>query len=311
MSYRNRLPQLDNTLFITDGGLETTLIFQDGLDLPHFAAFSLLDSEAGIERLRRYFEIYIEIARAHGMGIVLETPTWRASADWGRMLGYDDAALAAINRRSIVLLLDIRAELETPATRMVISGILGPRGDGYRAQARMGVDEAGAYHAPQIATFAQTDADMLTAYTLNYVNEAIGIVHAAKKAAMPIVISFTLETDGRLPSGEALADAVERTDAATGAYPVYYMINCAHPTHFESTLHAGGAWRTRIRGVRANASKRSHAELDASSELDAGDPHELGEQYRALRQLLPQLIVVGGCCGTDHRHVAAICNACV
>lgn len=311
MSYRNHLPQLDNTLFITDGGLETTLIFQDGIDLPHFAAFGLLDSQAGIDRLRRYFEMYIGIARAQGVGIVLETPTWRASADWGGLLGYDEAALAAINRRAVALLVDIRTELETPATRMIISGILGPRGDGYRAQGRMSVNEARAYHAPQIATFAQTDADMLTAYTLNYVDEAIGIVHAAKEAAMPVVISFTLETDGRLPSGEALADAIERTDAATGTYPAYYMINCAHPTHFEATLHAGGAWRARIRGLRANASKRSHAELDASTELDAGDPHELGEQYRALRPLLPQLTVVGGCCGTDHRHVAAICSACV
>lgn len=310
MSYRNHLPQLD-TLFITDGGLETTLIFQDGIDLPHFAAFGLLDSQAGIDRLRGYFERYIGIARAQDVGIVLETPTWRASADWGGLLGYDEAALAAINRRAVALLVDIRKELETPATRMIISGILGPRGDGYRAQGRMSVNEARAYHTPQIATFAQTDADMLTAYTLNYVDEAIGIVHAAKEAAMPVVISFTLETDGRLPSREALADAIERTDAATGAYPVYYMINCAHPTHFEATLHAGGAWRARIRGLRANASKRSHVELDASTELDAGDPHELGEHYRALRPLLPQLTVVGGCCGTDHRHVAAICSACV
>lgn len=308
--YRKHLPQLDDTLYMTDGGLETTLIFHDGVDLPHFASFTLLDSEAGIERLRSYFERYIDIARAQGVGIVLEAPTWRANPDWGRLLGYDEVALASVNRRAIALLADIRAAWETPASRIVISGNLGPRGDGYRADARMSAAEAHAYHAPQIRTFAHTDADMVAAFTLNYVDEAIGIVEAAKDAAMPVAISFTLETDGRLPSGDTLADAIRRTDEATAGYPVYYMINCAHPTHFESVLREDGAWRARIRGLRANASKRSHAELDESTELDVGNPHELGEQYRALRTLLPRLNVVGGCCGTDHRHVAAICSAC-
>ena len=126
---------------------------------------------------------------------------------------------------------------------------------------------------------------------------------------MPAAISFTLEIDGKLPSGDTLADAIARTDAETGAYPAYYMINCAHPTHFEHVLRDGGAWTKRIRGLRANASARSHAELDESTELDDGNPEELGVQYRELRSLLPQLTVVGGCCGTDHRHVAAICKA--
>jgi len=308
--YRRQLPQLRDRLFVTDGGLETTLIFHDGIDLPYFAAFDLLKAEAGIERLRGYYRRYAEIARRRGLGLVLESPTWRANPDWAAKLGYDAMLLADANRKAIGLMLEIRDELETRRSPMVISGNIGPRGDGYRAEARMTVDEARDYHAAQIETFAQTDADMASAFTMNYAEEAIGIVAAARAAALPVAISFTLETDGRLPSGETLGSAIERTDAATDAYASYFMINCAHPTHFERELRSGGAWRSRIRGLRANASKRSHAELDESTDLDAGDPQELGGEYRSLRGLLPGLRVVGGCCGTDHRHVAAVAHAC-
>lgn len=308
--YRNRLPQLENRPFLTDGGLETTLIFHDGVDLPHFAAFDLLKDDAGTAILRRYFTRYAALARARGTGIVLESATWRANPDWASKLGYDAVALADANRKAIGLLLEIRDAVESPATPIVASGNLGPRGDGYRPGARMSVGEARAYHGPQVKTFAATGADMVAAFTMNYVEEAIGIVIAANDASMPVAISFTLETDGRMPSGDTLSAAIERTDAETAGYPSYYMINCAHPTHFESIVRDSGDWTKRIRGLRANASKRSHAELDESIDLDIGDPHELGAQYRALRHSLPGLSIVGGCCGTDDRHVQAICDAC-
>ena len=307
--YRHRLPQLANRLFATDAGLETELVFLDGRDLPHFAAFDLLRDNAGFERLRAYYLRYAEIARAHRLGLVLETPTWRASPGWGAKLGYDREGLADANRRAVGLLLEIRAAFETPATPVVVSGNLGPRGDGYRPDSRMTVAEARDYHDWQIGTFASTDADLVSAFTMNTVEEAIGVAAAAKAHAMPAVISFTLETDGRLPSGQGLAEAIEATDAATDGHPAYYMINCAHPTHVAPALRAGGGWRDRVRGVRANASRRSHAELDASTDLDDGNPEELGAQYRELRPLLPRLTVVGGCCGTDHRHVGSICRA--
>jgi S-methylmethionine-dependent homocysteine/selenocysteine methylase len=308
--YREHLPQLDDRLFLTDGGLETTLVFHEGLDLPCFAAFDLLKDEEGIDILRRYYDRYVEIARAHGVGVVLESPTWRANADWGDRLGYDAATLADANRKSIGLMLEIRAATEHPSAPMVISGNLGPRGDGYQVEARMTAAEAQSYHARQIETFAQTDADLVSAFTINYVEEGIGIVRAAQAVDMPVVISFTVETDGRLPSGEGLDEAIGRTDTETGGYAAYYMINCAHPTHFCHVLDDGGKWRERIRGLRANASCRSHAELDDSTELDTGDPGELGTQYRKLRRILPRLTVLGGCCGTDHRHVQAIFTAC-
>ena len=307
--YRHNLPQTRDRLFMTDGGLETTLIFHEGLDLPYFAAFDLLKNEQGLNILRRYFTRYAEIACNNGLGLVLESPTWRANTDWATKLGYDAVKLADANRKAIELMLEIRAEHETPESPMVISGNTGPRGDGYRAETRMTVQQAHDYHCPQIETFAQTDADMVAAFTMTYLEEAIGIVKAARDAGMPVAISFTLETDGHLPSGDTLAHAIGHTDQETGGYPVYYMINCAHPTHFEKELQVGGSWRSRIRGLRANASRRSHAELDESTELDDGDPQELGGQYHALQALLPELHVLGGCCGTDHRHVESICHA--
>jgi S-methylmethionine-dependent homocysteine/selenocysteine methylase len=304
--YRRHLPQLGDDLFLTDGGLETSLVYQQGINLPCFAAFDLLKNDEGLDVLRRYFYDYVAIARRYGVGVVLESPTWRANADWAHKLGYDAQALADANRRSIGLLLEIRAHAETASMPMVISGNIGPRGDGYRADTRMTAAQARDYHAQQIRKFADTDADMVSAFTLNYVDEAVGVVQAARDASMPVVISFTVETDGRLPSGETLAEVVENTDALTDGYAAYYMINCAHPTHFGHVLARGAGWRERIRGLRANASRCSHAELDACTTLDAGDPAELALQYHALRALLPRLNVLGGCCGTDHRHVEAI-----
>lgn len=307
--YRHALPQLNDRFFLTEGGLETTLIFHDKIDLPCFAAFDLLKDEAGTSLLENYYLRFGRMAREQGCGAVLETPTWRANADWGARLGYDADGLAQANRKAVALLLRVRNECETSATPIVISGNLGPRGDGYRAQARMQASEARVYHLPQIATFADTDADMIAAFTMSHVEEAIGIISAAHSCAMPVAISFTLETDGRLPSGDSLQQAIEMADEETGGYAAYYMINCAHPSHFEHVLRSGGQWLQRIAGLRANASRRSHAELDEAPDLDDGNPEELGGEYRALRHSLPNLRVVGGCCGTDHRHVEAICKS--
>lgn len=308
--YRNRLPQMSGGMFLSDGGMETTLIFHDGMDLPHFASFVLLDSEAGRQSLKRYYEKYLEIARSRDVGFILDSATWRANPDWAEKLGYDAQALKAINVSAIALLEELRAKWESPATPCVISGAIGPRGDGYKA-GKMDAGEAEAYHSAQIAAFAETGADMVAAYTLTNIDEAIGIARAARARAMPCAISFTLETDGRLVTGKTLQEAIETVDGETGAYPAYYLINCAHPTHFETALAAGEPWMKRILGAKANASTKSHAELDESTTLDAGDPVDLGHRYRVLRQRFPSMRILGGCCGTDHRHVAAICEACV
>jgi S-methylmethionine-dependent homocysteine/selenocysteine methylase len=298
------LPQLGDDLFLTDGGMETWLVHERGFELPRFASFPLLDDARGADALREYFAPYVELARANEAGLVLDAPTWRASSHWGELLGYDAEQLADANRRAVALVEDVRRE--APEVRIVIGGCVGPSDDAYAPSEQVSAEDACAYHRAQIETFAETTADFVNALTLTYSAEAIGIARAANAAGMPVAISFTVETDSRLPGGEALGDAIAAVDGA--AKVDYFMVNCAHPTHFANAL-ADGAWRDRIWGIRANASRKSHAELDEAEELDAGDPEELAGHYPRLREQLPNLRVAGGCCGTDDRHIAAICAA--
>jgi homocysteine S-methyltransferase len=292
--------------FLTDGGLETSLVFRDGIDLPDFAAFPLLDSDHGRAELARYYEAYLDLAEETGSGFVLDTPTWRANLDWGARLGYDAIRLAAVNRRSVEFVTALADE--RPGLRRVINGVIGPRGDGYVVGATMSAAEAAAYHGLQARAFAEAGAEMISAITMTYADEAIGVVRAATAVSLPVVISLTTETDGRLPSGQALGDAINQIDAATGGAPAYFMINCAHPTHFADELDPSHEWVRRIGGVRANASRLSHAELDEATELDRGDIAELGSLYRELSSVL-QLRVVGGCCGSDDEHIRTIHRA--
>ncbi|EDX86981.1 Homocysteine S-methyltransferase, putative [Synechococcus sp. PCC 7335] len=312
LNFLDKTQQSENRLFITDGGLETDLIFQQGIHLPDFAAFVLLNDVMGVAALRRYFEKYVAIAHRYGVGLILESPTWRANSDWGDRLGYDAEALARVNQQAITLLHTIRLEAQNP-TSVVISGCIGPRGDGYSPSSQMDIQSAQEYHTAQVETFALScaanRADMVSALTMTYVEEAIGIAFAARKARIPVTISFTVETDGRLPSGQSLRSAIEQVDQATDCAPAYYMINCAHPTHFQQTVAVDEPWTERIYGIRSNASRKSHAELDDSDTLDQGSPVELGWQSVELAKSLPNLAVLGGCCGTDYRHIEAICQA--
>ncbi|MDY7104804.1 MAG: homocysteine S-methyltransferase family protein [Actinomycetota bacterium] len=295
--------------FLTDGGIETTLLHDDGLDLPYFAAFPLLVRRAGRDALRRYFDSYAALAASFGTGVVLETPTWRASREWARLVGYDDGALARANREAVALVEEVRPRHETDACPVVISGCIGPRSDGYTPLEMMTAGEAADYHAAQIATFADTRADLVTAMTMTYPAEAVGITRAAREAGMPVVISFTVETDGSLPTGESLPESIALVDEASGGYPAYYMVNCAHPTHFAHVLDRGDVPAGRLRGVRANASVLSRDELDEAPELDRGDPADLAARYGELRRRHPSLTVFGGCCGTDTAHLGAIADA--
>jgi len=300
---------VDHRPYLTDGGLETTLIFHDGIDLPMFAAFDLLKDETGRACLENYYRRYAGMAVESQCGFVFESPTWRASRDWGEKLGYDADRIAALNREAIDLMTSIRRDLETDNSPMIISGNIGPRRDGYVVDTQMSAADARDYHQHQVDALVAAGADLVTAITLTYPNEAIGIVLAARHADIPVVISFTTETDGRLPSGHSLEDAIRIVDEATQRGPAYYMVNCAHFDHFGPALSPGADWTLRIRGIRANASRLSHAELDEAEELDAGDPREFGALCRNLRDRFPALAVFGGCCGTDHRHVDAVRRA--
>ncbi|MBB4123054.1 homocysteine S-methyltransferase family protein [Martelella radicis] len=306
---RNRLPLAGDAFLLTDSGLETYLIFHEGLDLPSFASYPLLETAEGMAVLETYFRRHLRIAARHGTGFVLEAPTWRANRDWGATLGHTPEDLRRFNQKAIAMLEKLRGEMAEQAP-VLISGNAGPRGDGYQPDTAMTAKEAEDYHGEQIGWFAETAADMVGGFTFTTVAEGVGFIRAATARDLPSVVAYTVETDGRLPDGTPLAEAIRETDAATGSAAAYLMINCAHPDHFRPAIEAGEEWTKRIGGIRANASRMSHEELDNATELDDGDPAGLGEDYRALIGLFPNVRVFGGCCGTDHRHVAAIAKAC-
>ena len=300
----SELPQLGGSVFLTDGGLETDVIFHRGVDLPEFASFVLHETPAGEAVLRDYYSEYLGIASHSGFGLVLETTTWRASKDWGSRLGYDAARLRAVNERSVQFFRELRSS-DADGT-VVVSGCVGPRGDAYADLGPASADDALDYHLPQVEVLAASGVDLVSALTLTNTAEAIGFVRAAQRCSIPAVVSFTVETDGRLPSGVSLMEAVATVDRETHAAAAYYMINCAHPDHFTHVFDGHDPALGRVRGVRANASRLSHAELDESIELDDGDPDEFGVQIATLHRDRHDISILGGCCGTDARHIAAI-----
>jgi len=289
---------------MTDGGIETILLFRDAFDLPDFAAFPLLYDREGRAAMRRYFESFLDLAADHGIPFLFGTPTWRANSDWGDRLGFSSAELAAANEDAV----RFAREVAEGRPSVLIDGILGPRGDGYVVSDRMNIDEATDYHLTQIKALQEAGVDRITALTLGYPEEAIGVVRAAAAVSAPVVPSFTVEVDGRLPDGTSLGDAIAHVDDATGGSALFFMVNCAHPTHIARGLDDSVSAH-RIGGLRANASILSHAELDEAEELDEGDPVALGRDNAALREMLPNVRVLGGCCGTDSRHVGEIVSA--
>jgi S-methylmethionine-dependent homocysteine/selenocysteine methylase len=288
--------------YVSDGGLETDLIFNRGVALPEFASFPLVEDEHGRGLLRSYYDGYAAVARETGAGLTLESPTWRANPDWAAKLGYDAAALDRLNRKAVEFLEQLR-DSYTDIEDVRIMGAIGPRGDGYAASGKVDPDEAADYHRAQVAALAFAGADLVAAYTLTGPEEGVGITQAAREVGVPVLVGFTVETDGKLPDGTALGDAVALVTAE--AAPDGFIVNCAHPTHITPALDDGD-WLSRIVQVNPNASILSHAELDAAETLDTGDIGLLTSSYDILRTRLPSLAIIGGCCGTDTRHVAAL-----
>lgn len=307
-NYRNELPQLSGDLFLTDAGLETDLIFNHGIEIREFAAHTLLPDEHGREAVANYLRGFLSLANEHDAGFVLDSQTWKAHLHWAADLGESEQELRQSNEYSVAFIAGLRDEFSGNKKPIVLNGVIGPRGDAYAPEARLAANEAQEYHSKQIGWLAETNVDMVTALTFTQSDEAIGVVRATQAAGLPVVISFTVETDGSLPTGQPLKDAIAAVDAATDAAAAYFMVNCAHPDHFANVLEDAD-WARRIRGLRCNASRLSHAELDECEVLDDGNPEELADQYKAIKTLMPWLNVFGGCCGSDLRHVARIASA--
>ena len=306
--YRHALPQLNGDIFLTDAGLETDLIFNHGIDIREFAVHTLLPESSGRAALAKYLRGYLDLAKSQGTGLVLDSQTWKAHMHWTDDLGATEAEIRTANQDAIKFIAQLREEFAGNTSAVVLNGVVGPCGDAYAPEAAVAIDQAEAYHAKQLAWLAETDADMVTALTFTQSDEAARFARSARTVGLPSVISFTVETDGSLPTGQPLNEAIEAVDAASDNAPAYYMVNCAHPDHFAHVL-GNEAWAQRIRGLRCNASRQSHAELDACEVLDDGNPHELVQQYRDMRQKMPWLNVFGGCCGSDIRHVTEIAYA--
>lgn len=295
-----------DTPFMTDGGFETWLFFQQGFEAPEFAAIVLMDEEEARQAMRRYFDGFLEMAQSAGTGYVLDTNTWRGCPIWAPALGKSENEMLRLNRDAVDFSRTIRDDWQSRVSPVLLNGVVGPAGDGYAPGDLPSAADARSTHRAQIETFADAGVDMISAITMTNVGEATGIVQAASDASLPVVISFTVETDGRLPTGDLLGEAIEYVDNATGDAPIYYMVNCAHPEHFSDAIAKGAGWVGRIGGIRANASRMSHEELDAAETLDEGNPEEFGALHADLASLLPNLRVIGGCCGTDHRHVGCV-----
>lgn len=294
--------------FLTDGGFETWLFFQQGFEAPEFAAIVLMDDDAARRAMRRYFDGFLKMAEAAQTGYVLDTNTWRGCTHWGAKLNRSAEEMLRLSSDAVEFAKQIRSDWQARVSSILINGVIGPAGDGYAPGKSPSVSEARDMHRPQIETFARSGVDMISAITMTNIGEATGISQIASEEKLPVVISFTVETDGRLPTGELLGDAIRAVDDATNNAPLYYMVNCAHPDHFTETVATEANWVSRIGGVRANASRLSHAELDVAEVLDDGDPQEFGDLHAGLVRLLPNLRVVGGCCGTDHRHIGCVSN---
>lgn len=306
--YRDALPQLYGNFFLTDAGMETDLIFNKGIDIPEFAAHTLLPNATGRQAMIDYLSSFLALARDRNVGFILDAPTWKAHPHWAHDLGASEEDLRRANHEAVALIAKLRKQFSSNSQPIVLNGLIGPCGDAYAPEDAMTPSEAEDYHSRQIGWLAETEIDMVSALTFTQSDEAIGVVRAAGKVGLPVVVSFTVETDGNLPTTEPLCDAIDAVDAATARGPAYYMVNCAHPDHFADRLD-GTRWARRLRGLRCNASRMSHAELDGCETLDDGDPHELAKQYRAIKEKMPWLNVFGGCCGSDLRHVTQIASA--
>lgn len=303
--YRNGLPQLSGDFFLTDAGIETDLIFNHGIEIREFAAHTLLPDQDGRDAVAKYLRGFLSLADDFDAGFVLDSQTWKAHMHWADDLAASEQELRQSNEDAIAFISGLRDEFSANSKPIVLNGVIGPRGDAYAPEARLAATEAEDYHSKQIAWLAETNVDMVTALTFTQSDEAIGVVKAAQSVGLPVVISFTVETDGRLPTGQPLDEAITAVDEATHSTAAYFMVNCAHPDHFAHILN-DSPWARRIRGIRCNASRLSHAELDECEVLDDGDPVELANQYKAMTNTMPWLNIFGGCCGSDLRHVAQI-----
>jgi len=299
-------PRLENKFYLTEGGSETEILYKWSFELPEFAMFTLLDDPEADNVIRGMFRRYFDVAAEHGTAMLLNGHDYRASPDWGAKLGYSSEDLRNVQHRVIRFLDDLRAEYADRVSDVYIAACIGPRGDAYGTGGDISADESEDYHSVQLHNLDGTAADMAVAATFNNVPEAIGVIRAANSIGIPIGVSLTLTPEGRLRSGPSLREAIETIDEASGGGAVWFGTNCAHPVEFEPALADAGPWLERLRYIRPNAAKMDKIALCSLGHLEDGDPVELGQQMGEVARRFPRVDILGGCCGTDERHLSQI-----
>ena len=298
--------QEPGTLYLTEGGTETEIMYKYGYELPEFAMFTLLENKSAKAEMRAMFERYLDTVAEYGYCALMGGIDYRASSDWGDKLGYSRQALADIQQGCVEFLRDIAEPYADQIPRILFAGLLGPRGDAYGTGDQITATEAEDYHSMQLESVKAADADLALAATFNNIPEAIGVARAASKIGIPLCISFSLDSTSRLNSGPSFREAVETTDTESGeARPQFYGLNCSHPLEMEPALEPGN-WFQRVRMLRPNAVMMEKIALCKIGHLEDGDPEELGEQMGSLAQRYAHIDIWGGCCGTCETHLGQI-----
>jgi homocysteine S-methyltransferase len=297
--------QKEGRFYLSEGGSETELMYKYGFELPHFAMFPLLNNSDAVLKMREMYISYLEVAAKHKICALMGGLDYRASPDWGELLGYSPEGLAEANLQSIEFLREIANEYTSEIPGILIQGYIGPRGDAYERNENITENEAEDYHSVQLETLKKADVDLAHALTFNNIPESIGVARAAAKIGVPLGISLRLDSSSKLNSGPSLVEAITAIDKETDQSPEFYSINCSHPLEYEPAIEPGD-WINRVRGVRPNASKLEKIALCQIGHLEEGDPVELGEQCGDLARRYPHMDLWGGCCGTWNRHLEEI-----
>ncbi len=297
--------QKEGRFYLSEGGTETELMYKYGFELPHFAMFPLLNNPDAVLKMKEMLRSYLDVAAKHKICALMGGLDYRASPDWGKLLGYSPDGLAEANLQSIEFLREIAKEYASEIPDILFQGLIGPRGDAYEKNESITENEAEDYHSVQLETLKKADVDLALAITFNNIPESIGVARAAAKIGVSLGISLTLDSSSKLNSGPSLAEAIIAIDEETNQSPEFYLINCSHPLEYEPAIEPGN-WISRVRGVRPNASKMEKIELCQIGHLEEGDPEELGKLCGDLARRYPHMDIWGGCCGTWNSHLDEI-----
>lgn len=302
----NRLQELlaASPVILGEGAVIERLRRSPGIRLDeHVVNSALIYDKSGRAALEAIYRQYLDIGQRYQLPLLLSTPTWRAGRERIAAAGLAGRDVNGDNSR---FLAELRDSYGDYARQVAICGLMSCRGDAYKPAEAMSANAAGDFHSWQANALAAAGVDFLLAATLPALSEAIGLARAQAATGLPYLISFVARPEGTLLDGTPLDTAIATIDVAITPRPLAYLINCTHASIFRSALlnerNSSPLVRARIIGLLANTAALSPDELDESAELVEEAPEVFGNSVAALRDEL-NMKVLGGCCGTDERHI--------